>query len=117
MKKIFMAVILFLSVNSVHAARLEDVSVLDIYYHKDSFQVKIQENKSLKDSFFYVDIIKDDKDSFRKIALILKKFKERDKFKLTLDIRSFSSSPSGSNYKSDNVSFTGAVDNESIMPL
>lgn len=117
MKKIFMTLMLCLSINTAHAEKLEDVSVLDISYTKDSFQVKMQESKDSKDSFFYVDIVKSDKDSFKKIALVLKKFKERDNFKLTLDIRSFSNSPSGSNYKSDNVTFKGVVENESITPL
>ena len=49
------------------------------------------------------------------MALTLKKLKMKDNFKLGLDIPSFSMVPSGSFYRSNDITFLGTASNESLM--
>lgn len=107
MKKIFKIILLSLIINTATAAILDDVVVLDITHGKENVELKLQVKNGPKDSFFIVDVVKNDKDSFAKLALVLKKLKNRDDFKLSLNIPSFSAAPSGSYYRSDSVTFSG----------
>jgi hypothetical protein len=114
--KTFIKIILFsLALTSAHAARVEDVKVLDLKFKKDFFEVKLQIKDGKPDSFFTVEIIKDDEKAFNKLALVMKKIKKQDGYKLNLDIPSFSAYPSGSHYRSDSVKFTGSSDEESLI--
>lgn len=115
MKNLAMIIILGLTINTANAAKIDDVTVLDIKYGKDSFEIKLQAANGPKDSHFLVDIVKSDKDSFDKLALVLKKLKKRNDFRLSLDIPSFSMSPSGSYYRSESVTFTGTAAGESLL--
>lgn len=95
-----------LGLNSVYAMKLDDVKVLDINYGKDNFELKLHSSEGPKDSYFYVDITKDDPKAFDKLALVIKKMRDEKKFKLDLDIPSFSPKPSGSYYRSSSVDFS-----------
>ena len=95
------------------AAKLEDVVVLDITHGKENVELKLQAKNGPKDSYFIVDVVKNDKDSFAKLAIVLKKLKNRDNFKLSLNIPSFSMTPSGSYYRSDSVDFSGIATEDS----
>lgn len=107
--------LIFLSLTmTVHAAKIEDVKVLEVKYLKGSFEVKLQVKDGKKDSYFLVDIVKDDEKAFEKLALVMKKVKKKD-FKLNLEIPSFSAHPSGAYYKSPSVTFTGSADGESVL--
>ncbi len=90
------------------AAKLEDVTVLNINPGKndDSVKLKLRAAKGPKDSFFYVDIVKNDAEAVAKIALAIKKMKNKNEMRLTLEIPSFSMSPSGSYYRSEDVTFS-----------
>ncbi len=96
------------------AAKLDDVTILDLKYVKESFEVKLQTKDAKKDSFFIVSIVKKDEEAFKKLALVLNKLKNKDSFKLNLEIASFSASPPGSFYRSDNVKFVGNPEGESL---
>ena len=115
MNKLFKIIVLWLAINSALAAKLDDVVILDLKQGNDNFEVKLRMKNGPKNSFFLVDIVKNDKDSFDKLALILKKLKQGDDFKLSLNIPSFSMSPSGSYYRSDSVIFSGTALGESLI--
>ena len=110
MKKMIIG-LLFAS-NVASAARLEDVRILNIMPGRDHFELKLQIKDGPRDSYFYVDIVKSDPDSFEKLVHVINKMRLRDKYKLDLDIPSFSASPSGSFYKSEGISFYGPADRE-----
>lgn len=113
MKAIICFILLSLTM-TVHAAKIEDVKVLDVKYLKGSFEVKLQIKDGKKDSYFLVDIVKEDEKAFEKLALVLKKVKGKG-FKLNLEIPSFSAHPSGAYYKSPSVTFTGSAEGESLL--
>lgn len=115
MEKFLTIIILLFAINTANAAKIDDAKVLDIKYVKDSFEVKLQVANAPKDSYFLVDIGKSDSDSFDKLALVLKKLKKPSEFKLSLDIPSFSLSPSGSYYRSESVTFSGTASGESLI--
>lgn len=110
MKKIIMGLFFVSSIAS--AAKLEDVKILNVMPGRDNFELKLQMKDGPRDSYFYVDITKSDPDSFEKLVHIIKKMMRRDKYKLDLDIPSFSASPSGSYYKSEGITFYGPADRE-----
>jgi len=116
MKKALKIIFFCLTINTALAAKVEDVHVLDFKQGKDAFELKLHAKNGPKDSYFLVDIVKNDKSAFEKIALVLKKIKKKDDFKLDLDIISFSMSPSGSYYLSENVTFLGSAVGESLIP-
>lgn len=105
MKKLILALYFISSIAS--AARLEDVKILNIMPGQENFELKLQVKDGPKDSYFYVDIVKSDPESFEKMVLVTKKLTRRDKYKLDLDIPSFSASPNGSYYKSEGIGFYG----------
>jgi hypothetical protein len=115
MKNLLKIIIVCLTINSAYAAKLEDVVILDVKQSKDSVELKLHVTKGPKDSYFLVDLVKSDKNSFDKMALVLRKLKDKDDFKLGLDIQSFSMSPSGSYYRSDSVTFLGNILGESFI--
>jgi hypothetical protein len=88
-------------------AKLEDVKILDITSKQDGIKMKLQVPKGPKDSYFFLEINKADKDSFLKLGQVIKKLMRHDKYKLNLNIPSFSPAPSGSYYRSDDVQFDG----------
>lgn len=94
------------------AARLEDVRLLHVNYGKDSFQLRLQTKEGPLDSYFFVDITKDDKDAFDKLMFVIKKLTQRDNYKLDLEIPSFSVSPSGSYYRSNDIKFFSTLERE-----
>jgi len=109
-KKLIVGLYLISSIAS--AARLEDVKILNVMPGRDNFELKLQTKDGPKDSYFYVDITKSDPDSFEKLVYVIKKLMRRDKYKLDLDIPSFSASPSGSYYKSEGLTFYGPAGRE-----
>lgn len=116
MKVFKLVLILSLSISSAFAALVEDVTVLDLKKGKESFEVKLQVKGGEKNSFFTVDITRDDEKSFDKLDLVLKKMKKSESFKLNLNIPSFSAKPSGSYYKSEGISFSSSIATESAVP-
>lgn len=115
MKAVIGFLLLTLVIGTTHAAKLEDVTILDLKYEKKSFEVKLQVKDAKKDSYFLIDIVKEDENAFDKLALVLKKLKKKDSFKLNLDIPSFSVSPPGSYYRSNSVTFIGSSEGESLI--
>lgn len=113
MKTILCLLLLSLTM-TVHAAKIDDVKVLDMKYLKGSFEVKLQVHNGKKDSYFVVDIVKEDEKAFEKLALVLKKLKGKG-LKLTLEIPSFSAHPSGAYYKSTSVTFVGSAEGDSLL--
>lgn len=105
--------IIFLVSNHASAAKLEDVKILSYKEGEANFKLKMQLRDAPKGSFFYVDVVKSDSRSFEKLILVLRKLTEREKFKLDMDIPSFTSSPSGSYYRSDGILFHGVVNTNS----
>lgn len=115
MKSLMKIMILSLSIGSAHAAKLEDVTILYLKAGKGSFELKLQVKDAKKNSYFLVEIVKEDEQAFEKLALVMKKLKRKDAFKLNLDIPSFSVSPPGSYYRSDSVKFTGTSDEDLLI--
>jgi hypothetical protein len=113
-KKVVKTLILgFLLASSVaSAARLEDVRILTVIPGKDNFQLKLQAKEAPTGSYFFLDITKSDPESFEKIMYIIKKMMHKNKYRLDLDIPSFSASPSGSYYKSDGIMFSSSSERE-----
>lgn len=95
-----------------NAAKLEDVKILSIKPGRDNFELKLQAKEGPASNYFYLDIVKNDPDSFEKMVHVVKKLMNRDKYKLDIDIPSFSISPSGSYYKSEGIVFYGPTDRE-----
>lgn len=94
------------------AARLENVKILSVKPGHENFEIKLQTNNSPPDSFFYLDIMKTDPDSFEKTMLVVKKMIQKENYRLDLEITSFSASPSGSYYRSEGVLLSGPNDRE-----
>ena len=115
MRRILKIVIILLSINSALAAKLDDVLILDIKQVSDNFELKLQVKNGPKNSHFFVDIVKKDDNAFSKLAIVLKKLKKKDDFKLSLEIPSFSIAPSGSYYRSNDIIFFGTATNESLF--
>jgi hypothetical protein len=105
-KRIIFATV-FLFSNFVFAARLEDVRILKITPGRDNFELKLQTKNGPVDSYFVLDVMKSDPESFEKLVHIIKKVAYKDRYKLDLDIPSFSASPSGSYYRSEGITFSG----------
>lgn len=98
------------------AKNLEDVTLLDIKYVNQGFELKLQtKEQAPKNAYFIVDIIREDEKAFEKLALVLKKQKKKESFKLDLDILSFSAFPSGAYYRSTSVKFSGSIQDESLI--
>ncbi|MCC7441231.1 MAG: hypothetical protein IT285_06350 [Bdellovibrionales bacterium] len=89
------------------AATLEDVTILDVTPKPDGVALKLHSKSGPDGSYFFVTLVKADKESFDKFALVTRKLQRGDQFKLALNIKSFSVSPSGSSYRSPDVKFTG----------
>lgn len=85
------------------AARLEDVKILEIKPGQENFELKLKAKDAPPGSFFYLDITKNDPESFEKMILVIKKLMQKEKFRLDLDIPSFSVTPSGSYYRSEGI--------------
>lgn len=94
------------TMNMAFSAELKDVKILNTSLSKSGIELKLQINDAPRDSFFYVDIVKTDKDAFKKIAHVMQKLEKRSAYKLNLKIVSFSASPSGSFYRSNDVVFS-----------
>ena len=109
MKKFILGLFLISSVAS--ATLLEDVKALNMKPGRENVELKLQKKDGPKDSYFYVDITKNDPDSFEKLVHVIKKLMRQDKYKLNLDIKSFSAFPSGSYYENQRVTFSGTVQN------
>ena len=105
MKKLILA--LYCLSSTTMAARLEDVKILNVTPGQENFELKLQTKDGPKDSYFYVDIVKSDPESFEKLVQVIKKLTRQDKYKLDLDIQSFSASPNGSYYRSEGLIFSG----------
>jgi len=91
------------------AAKLEDVSVLEVVPGPDKFEFKLQTRDGPRESFFYFDIMKSDPDSFGKLSHVLRKYLRSDAYRLDLDIPSFSVATSGSSYRSLDVRVFGTA--------
>lgn len=111
MKKQIVVAILLISSFSF-AAQLEDVKILNIKPGTENFELKLQAKEGSSDSYFYVDILKSDKDSYDKLVHVIKKITRREQYKLNLEIPSFSLTPSGSYYRGDSVLFSSSSDRE-----
>ncbi len=108
MKIIIAMITLVLLAGSVQAANLNDVALLSLKPKKESFELKLRVKEAKENSYFLVEIGKDDEHALEKLSLVLKKLHLKNSFKLNLTIPSFSVSPSGSYYKSNYVQFSGS---------
>jgi len=68
-------------------------------------ELKLQAKHGPPGSYFFVDITKNDPDSFDKLAHVINKIMDKDKYRLDLNIRSFSVSPNGGRYPSEGIDF------------
>lgn len=107
MKFMTFVLLSFFVLTDLKAATLTDVEVLEIKSTEEGEELKLKDLKETPDGFFYVTLDKKDKDALAKSALVIKKLLHKDKFKLSLEISSFSSTPAGSSYKSSYVEFKG----------
>ena len=107
MKTLTTIILLSLAIGTAHAAKVEDVKVLDVRYKKDNFVVKLQTKDGKKDSYFIVDIVREDPNAFEKLGHMIQKTKRPELYKVDLDIPSFSAHPSGAYYKSTSVKVSG----------
>lgn len=115
MKTLIKIILCSLAIGSAHAAKLEDVTLLHLKAGKESFELKLQVKDAKPKSYFLVEIVKEDDKAFEKIALVMKKLKLKEAFKLNLEIPSFSVNPPGSFYRSDSVKFTGSSEEELLI--
>lgn len=109
--KIWLAAIFLIS-SMAHAARLENVKVLNVEYGRDSVEVKMQLAGAAANSYFLISIMKTDPDSFEKLGHVQKKVGLKDKYRLDLNIPSFSPDPPGSHYRSPDITFFGGENRE-----
>lgn len=92
--------------NISFGADLKDVKILKLQTNKqDGLKLTLQEKEAAKESFFYVELSNDGSQSYKKLSEVAKKNAELDKYRLNLEIISFSSSPSGSSYRSNRIVF------------
>ena len=105
MKKLILGLCLISSIAS--AAELRDLKLLSVVPGQDKIQLKLKTKDSPEGSYFYVEIMRSDEDSFVKLAQVIKKLAQGDNYRLNLDIKSFSGSPSGSSYRSEGIKFYG----------
>ena len=96
------------------ADNLEDVAVLGVSFSEGTFRLKLQDKTNPKNEYFFVRVTQEDAKSFEKLALVMKKLKDKEKFLLKLKIPSFSPHPSGSSYPSASVVFIGSAEGESV---
>ncbi|OGQ16848.1 MAG: hypothetical protein A3B70_07370 [Deltaproteobacteria bacterium RIFCSPHIGHO2_02_FULL_40_11] len=107
MKKLLILSLCLFS-NWAFGARLDDVSILDVVATKDGLELKLQVKDGPKDSYFFVNVVKSDRNAFDKLTEVIKKLKKGDNYKLTLDIPSFSAFPPGSYYRREDIKFLGS---------
>ena len=107
MKFLFLTVFVLLIIRPAQAVILTDVEVLEIKSTEAGEEVKLTDHKETPGGYFFVLLDKKDSALLAKSALIKKKQLLKNKFKLTLEIDSFSATPSGSSYKSSYVEFKG----------
>jgi hypothetical protein len=112
MKNIFLFLFIGLFPLVSSAAHLEDVKVLNVKSGYDNFILKLRAKDAPADSFFYLEIVKSDPEAFEKMIFVTKKLTQGDKFRLDLNIPSFSISPSGSHYRSEGIIFTAPGEKE-----
>jgi hypothetical protein len=107
MKTITFSLLIFFISNLATAASIEDVNILEVKKNDSSTEVKMQVADGPKDLYFYVDITNDDPKAEEKNKQVQAKQKKGDKYKLHLNIPSFSIKPKGSFYRSTSVNFKG----------
>lgn len=110
MKKTILALLFISSIS--YGARVEDVQILEIKNGPTNTELKLHSRTGEPGSYFYVDIVKEDTESFEKLSHIVNKLAYRNNYRLDLDIISFSARPSGGYYRSDSVTFIGKSDRE-----
>jgi hypothetical protein len=103
----FLISLLFVACSVASAAKLEDVKLLGAKAGADNFELKLQLKDGPPNSFFYIDIVKTDPDAFAKMIHVANKLMQKERYRLDMDIISFSASPSGSYYKSKDIIFRG----------
>lgn len=108
--KTFLVLMLFS--NIAFGAKLEDVKILQAVAGNGSFKLKLQTKDSPSNSYFFLDITMSDPGSFDKLVHVIKKAVRKDSYRLDLDIPSFSTSPSGSYYRSEDIRFNGRSSRE-----
>lgn len=113
MIKILIRTVLGISLFSsmASAAELLDVSVLSSLQKESGVRLKLQAH-AYPDSYFVVEISKNDPEALKKMGYVTSKLTQKEKFKLHLEIPSFSAYPSGSFYPSTSVQFYTDADRE-----
>ncbi len=114
-KLIIFATMILFSFSSF-ADKLSELEVLELKLTKSGYVAKMKDKVQTPEGFFFVKITKEDKDSFEKIAQLLRKAQTKNKSKLILDIKSFSPLPAGSIYSSTHVKFEGEIPDSSLIP-
>lgn len=105
MKHLIFAILLV--ANCASAGVLNDVQILKVTPGNGTLELTLQLKDGPEDSYFLVDMMKDDPDIFEKMSEVIKKLANKDSYILNLNIISFSASPSGSYYRSYSVAFSG----------
>lgn len=91
------------------AASVEDVQIWGAEGNPGELRLMLHSKKLPKDSYFYVTITKDDPEAFGKMSQVTQKLVQGDKYRLDLQIVSFSAAPSGSSYRSPGIVFGGSA--------
>lgn len=115
MKNLSLALVLSLWTSTALAAVVEDVSILEMTYKEDAFELRLKPGNEIRDTYFIVEIGKSDEKALEKIAVIMKKLKAGKGHKLNLQIPSFSAYPPGAFYRSQSVRFMENVEGETLV--
>jgi hypothetical protein len=92
---------------SVHAAKIEDIEVLDFMPDEPAeFQFKVRSKKMDPKSYFFLGFEKGKKEDLNKLSFLLLKMTRADQYKIDVDIHSFSPYPAGSYYSASAVTFS-----------
>lgn len=105
---LFLGMVTMMTANPASAAQLQDVTILEVTSRKDLIELKLHAKNGPEGSYFFVEVAKSDAEAFDKLGLVAQKLQKGDSFRLSLKIKSFSMSPSGSNYPSSRVKFSGS---------
>lgn len=115
MKNLSLALVLSLWTSTALAAVVEDVSILEMTYKEDAFELRLKPGNETRDTYFVVEIGKTDELALQKLAVVMKKLKAGKAHKLNLQIPSFSVYPPGAFYRSRSVRFLDDVEGETLV--
>ena len=105
-KKILLLVACLVAV-SAHAARIQDIEVLEVVSEDPAeFQFKVRSKRAHADLFFFLGFDKSNRACLDKMTVLLLKMAKPKDHKIDLEIPSFSPYPAGSYYSCTDVQFS-----------